>query len=138
MNKYIFKINKSNIYRFSNHTYLADLQEKSYIYKLIISIMKTLMVVSFLILGTSSFGQESCYVIKKQISLYDSEIRLYENQIIEYNKKMEEYSRTKDTQRDSAINYGQYKGMRDNAMREKEMVQSKKSDAEYKLLNCKN
>lgn len=100
--------------------------------------MKTLMVVSFLILGTSSFGQESCYVIKKQISLYDSEIRLYENQIIEYNKKMEEYSRTKDTQRDSAINYGQYKGMRDNAMREKEMVQSKKSDAEYKLLNCKN
>lgn len=100
--------------------------------------MKNLITVSILILGAYSFGQESCYTIKNQISRYDSEISLYERQIIECSKKMEEYSRTKDRQRNSAINYAQYKGMKDNAIREKERIELKKIDAKSKLVNCKD
>ena len=100
--------------------------------------MKRLMIVSFLILGTYSYGQESCYSIKSKISLYDSEISMYEKQVNEYSKKMDEYLRLKDTDKSAAMNYGQYKSMRDNAISAKAKAQSKKSNAQSELRNCKD
>lgn len=100
--------------------------------------MKKLMIVSVLICGTYSFGQETCSSIKSKISLYDADISLYQKQIDEYGKKMNQYTQRKDSDRSVAINYAQYKGMRDEALNAKARAQSKKSDAQSKLRNCKD
>lgn len=95
------------------------------------------MIVLALTLGTFSFCQESCYIIKNKISIYDSEIKLYDDQVKTYSRKMDEHARYKDSNRTAALNYAQYKNMRDNALKSKEKAQAKKSDAQSKLRICK-
>ena len=98
--------------------------------------MKKLIIVCSLILGTYSFAQESCSSLKSKISLYDSKISLYEKQINVYSTKMDDNSQRKESDRNVAMNYAQYRSMRDEAVSAKSRAESQRSDAQSKLRNC--